>query len=264
MLLVFGYDIHPHPHYVQVLCSCLLFPNVLVRMWFSMEQPQKWYSLTFCVCSCFFSVVVKFITQYISSFCRNSQMLSSATFFIPDKKPKILFCSSAVRIVFYCFFCCLFCLSVQLCGETFGPTWQFSEALARRDIDKNVNIGKRIHEGQGKGKLLAEDHQCPLFCCVCLFLLILVQSGESQSKHKSRCISYPIAFSILHAFQFSSSGVSPPSEEVPSVKPPLWMQRAGWNQIRWNQTHGCLMSFPFAVPWQHIAIQDTWLNIGAL
>lgn len=45
------------------------------------------------------------------------------------------------------FYCCLFCLSVQLCGETFGPARQFSEALARGDIDKNVNIGKRIHEG---------------------------------------------------------------------------------------------------------------------
>lgn len=108
--------------------------------------------LTYLVYVLLFFVVIKFTVQCTSFFCRNSQMLISATFFIPGVKLKTLFCSSALRIVFYCSFCCLFCLSVQLCGETFGPAWQFSEALARRDIDKNVNIGKRIHEGQGKGK----------------------------------------------------------------------------------------------------------------
>lgn len=42
-------------------------------------------------------------------------------------------------------------LLVQLRGETVGAPWQLPEASARRNLDKNVHPGKRLHERQGKG-----------------------------------------------------------------------------------------------------------------
>lgn len=43
-------------------------------------------------------------------------------------------------------------LTVQLCGEAFGSTWQFSKAFTGRNTDKNVYFGQRFYEGQDKGK----------------------------------------------------------------------------------------------------------------
>lgn len=54
---------------------------------------------------------------------------------------------------------CLF-FPVQLRGEAFGSTWQFSEAFTRRNLDKNVHPWEGVHEGQGKGNVRHRQWLC--------------------------------------------------------------------------------------------------------
>lgn len=59
---------------------------------------------------------------------------------------------------------------VQLCGEAFGSAWQFSEALTRRNADKNVHPRKRFHERQGKGNI---DHRRWRPCRSCTIMFVM-------------------------------------------------------------------------------------------